>query len=77
MKREVVREQSHGFEAWGGGVSGAGFKGKRTPPTGESATSVPDAESSIWDAGSVRGQNGQHPRQEFGALAVELMVVFE
>ena len=49
------------------------------PLTGESAISVPDAGSAIWDAmaGLVRVKNGQHPRHEAEALALELMIVIE
>ena len=49
------------------------------PLTGESAISVPDAGSSIWDAmaGLVRGKSGQHPRHEAEALGLELMMVIE
>ena len=49
------------------------------PLTGESAISVPDAGSSIWDAmaGLVRVKNGQHPRHEAEALGLELMMVIE
>ena len=60
VQGEREREtESRAFQTEGlcGGVLGL------EPLTGESAISVPDAGSSIWDAmaGLVRGQNGQHP----------------
>ena len=66
------------------GLSNQGFVWRRfgvgsEPLTGESAISVPDAGSSIWDAmaGLVRVKNGQHPRQEAEVPGFEDMILRE